>query len=147
MGCHSSDAICEFAETLMQEEGYEYSIAYRQTFKYLEYFAKQEHAYAFLSELNNADVVAEHIKYAETPTFAEMYGKWKIIERLCRIRFHQTPGGTMRLLSTTYQICTTRNLMPYELMRSRSVSINGPVNQTLLSLISARSLTIYTNMP
>lgn len=33
----SSDAICEFAETLMQEEGYEYSIAYRQTFKYLEY--------------------------------------------------------------------------------------------------------------
>lgn len=40
-----------------------------------------------------------------------------------------------------------RNLMPYELMRSRSVSINGPVNQTLLSLISARFLTIYTSMP
>ena len=51
------------------------------------------------------------------------------------------------ILSTTYQICTTRNLMPYELMRSRSVSINGPVNQTLLSLISARFLTIYTSMP
>lgn len=45
------------------------------------------------------------------------------------------------------KILRARNLMPYELMRSRSVSINGPVNQTLLSLISARSLTIYTSMP
>ena len=73
----SSEPVLSFAEDLMQEEGYEYSISYRQTFKYLEYFAKQEHAYSYLSELNNADVVAEHIRYAETPTFAEMYGKWK----------------------------------------------------------------------
>lgn len=143
----SSDAICEFAETLMQEEGYEYSIAYRQTFKYLEYFAKQEHAYAFLSELNNADVVAEHIKYAETPTFAEMYGKWKNYRKALPDKISSNTWRNYEIAFNHLSICTTRNLMPYELMRSRSVSTNGPVNQTLLSLISARFLTIYTSMP
>lgn len=73
----SSDIIREFADNLMQEKGYEYSISYRQTFKYLEYFSKQEQAYSYLSEINSSGVVVEHIRYTEVPTFAEMYEKWK----------------------------------------------------------------------
>lgn len=61
----------------MATEGYEYAVVYRQTFKYLEYFEKQERAYSYLAELNNAEVVSEHIRFSETPTFAEMYHKWK----------------------------------------------------------------------
>lgn len=73
----STDAAQEYAKDLMESDGYEYSIVYKQAFKYLEYFTKQEHAYSYLSELNNAEVVPEHIRYSETPTFAEMYDKWK----------------------------------------------------------------------
>lgn len=52
-------------------------MVFRQTFKYLEYFEKQERAYSYLAELNNAEVIPEHIRFSETPTFAEMYDKWK----------------------------------------------------------------------
>lgn len=45
--------------------------------KYLAYFLKQESALQYLSEYNNGSVVAEHRKYTEVPTFAEMYEKWK----------------------------------------------------------------------
>ena len=45
--------------------------------KYIGFFSSQVAAYQFLAEYNNGDVVGEHIKYAEIPTFAEMYEKWK----------------------------------------------------------------------
>lgn len=45
--------------------------------KYLGYFAKQESALSYLSEYNNGALVPEHQKYADVPTFAEMYEKWK----------------------------------------------------------------------
>lgn len=45
--------------------------------KYLEYFSEQKHALAYLAEYNNGNVVKEHQKYADSPTFAEMYEKWK----------------------------------------------------------------------
>lgn len=45
--------------------------------KYLAYFAKQESALRYLAEYNNGAVVAEHVKYTEVPTFAELYEKWK----------------------------------------------------------------------
>lgn len=45
--------------------------------KYLAYFVKQESALQYLTEYNNGSVVAEHIKFSDVPTFAEMYGKWK----------------------------------------------------------------------
>ena len=48
-----------------------------QKFKYHEYFEKAEHAYAYLAELNNSVLISEHIKFTETPTFKEMYDKWK----------------------------------------------------------------------
>jgi integrase len=73
----ASDKAREYAEKLMETDGFDYSISFRQTFKYIEYFAKKERAYSYLSELNNADVVPEHIRFTDTPTFAEMYDKWK----------------------------------------------------------------------
>jgi len=45
--------------------------------EYLAYFVKQESALQYLTEYNNGSVVAEHIRYSEIPTFAEMYEKWK----------------------------------------------------------------------
>lgn len=45
--------------------------------KYLEYFSEQKNAISYLAEYNNGKVVKEHERYAESPTFAEMYEKWK----------------------------------------------------------------------
>lgn len=45
--------------------------------KYLAYFAKQESALQYLSEHNSGSVVAEHVKFSEVPTFAELYEMWK----------------------------------------------------------------------
>ena len=45
--------------------------------EYLAYFAKQEAALQYLTEYNNGSIVTEHMKYANIPTFAEMYEKWK----------------------------------------------------------------------
>lgn len=45
--------------------------------KYLEYFARQDMALKWLAEYNNGHVVKEHSKYTQSPTFSEMYEKWK----------------------------------------------------------------------
>jgi len=45
--------------------------------KYLAYFSDQKSALSYLAEYNNGVVVKEHQKYADSPTFAEMYEKWK----------------------------------------------------------------------
>ena len=45
--------------------------------KYLGYFSDQKSALSYLAEYNNGLVVKEHQKYADMPTFAELYGKWK----------------------------------------------------------------------
>ena len=50
---------------------------YRQKFKYIGYFEKADLAYSFLAEYNNGKVVKEHMKYASSPTFEEMYRKWE----------------------------------------------------------------------
>ena len=147
MVCHPSEPVLSFAEDLMQEEGYEYSISYRQTFKYLEYFAKQEHAYSYLSELNNADVVAEHIRYAETPTFAEMYGKWKNYRKALPDKISSSTWRNYEIALIICPICTTRNLMLCGLMKSRNVSTNGPVNQIPPFLISEPFSIICTSTP
>ena len=44
--------------------------------RYLAFFAKQEHALTYLAEYNNGNVVSEHTRYTDIPTFAEMYEKW-----------------------------------------------------------------------
>ena len=45
--------------------------------RYLAYFAKKESALAYLADLNSGALLPEHQKYADIPTFAELYEKWK----------------------------------------------------------------------
>ncbi len=53
----------------------------RRKQKYLAYFSEQKHALSYLSEYNNGNVIKEHQKYADIPTFAEMFGKWEKYRR------------------------------------------------------------------
>lgn len=46
--------------------------------KYIGYFTTKALALTFLSEYNQGAVVKEHESYAQSPTFAEIYEKWKI---------------------------------------------------------------------
>lgn len=45
--------------------------------KYLGYFATKPLALTYLAEYNQGAVVKEHENYAQSPTFGEMYEKWK----------------------------------------------------------------------
>ena len=58
----------------------------KRKYTYLGYFSKPEMAYTFLAEYNNGSVVPEHMKYTDSPTFAEMYEKWKIYRKSLKIR-------------------------------------------------------------
>ena len=49
----------------------------KRTQKCIAYFAKKEQALSFLADYNNGAVVNEHMKYSQSPTFAEMLEKWK----------------------------------------------------------------------
>lgn len=53
----------------------------RRRQKYLAYFQKRESALQYLAEYNNGGVVPEHLKYADVPTFAELYAKWKVYKK------------------------------------------------------------------
>lgn len=44
--------------------------------KYIAYFADQRRALEYLTEYNSGAVVKEHQKYADIPTFAELFEKW-----------------------------------------------------------------------
>lgn len=45
--------------------------------KYLAFFSRQDAALTYLAEMNNGAVIPEHQKYANVPTFAEMFELWK----------------------------------------------------------------------
>ncbi len=45
--------------------------------KYIAYFSEQKYALAYLAEYNSGAVVKEHQKYADVPTFAELFSKWE----------------------------------------------------------------------
>ena len=49
----------------------------KRKYTYLAYFTNPEMAYTYLAEYNSGAVVPEHMKYSDSPTFAEMYEKWK----------------------------------------------------------------------
>lgn len=49
--------------------------------KYLNYFKEQKSALAYLAEYNAGAVVSEHQRYTDTPTFAELFGKWEKYKR------------------------------------------------------------------
>lgn len=73
----STDKRRDFADMLANEDGIKTSSSFRQVYKFHAYFEKAELAYSYLAELNNGNVVAEHKKYTDIPTFAEMYNMWK----------------------------------------------------------------------
>ena len=45
--------------------------------KYLAYFAEQKSAISYLAEYNNGAAVREHQRFVDSPTFSELYEKWK----------------------------------------------------------------------
>lgn len=45
--------------------------------RYIAYFAEKKHALSFLAEYNSGAIMPEHQKYADIPTFTELYEKWK----------------------------------------------------------------------
>lgn len=53
----------------------------KRKYTYLTYFSKPEMAYTYLAEYNSGAVVPEHMKYSDSPTFAEIYEKWKKYRR------------------------------------------------------------------
>ncbi len=49
--------------------------------KYLAYFAEQRSAISYLAEYNNGAAVREHQRFVDSPTFSELYEKWKKYRR------------------------------------------------------------------
>jgi len=72
----STDRTREYAAYLKEEYSIETDAEFRQTYKFHGYFEKPELAYSLLSELNNGNVIEEHRRFTDSPTFAEMYSKW-----------------------------------------------------------------------
>ncbi len=83
-GCWSAvatDRTREYAEYLRDDLGVKIEPQFKQDYTFHAYFERPELAYSFLAELNNGDVVSEHRKYTEVPTFAEMYRMWEKYKR------------------------------------------------------------------
>ena len=49
--------------------------------KYLAYFAEQKSAISYLAEYNNGAAVREHQRFVDSPTFSELYEKWRKYRR------------------------------------------------------------------
>lgn len=73
----SSDKIVEFAKELNSTDGYEYETVFRQIYKFHAAFEKSDQAYAYLADMNSGKTIKEHQKFTDTPTFAQIYEKWK----------------------------------------------------------------------
>ena len=84
----------------------------KSMFGYLAYFAKPEMAYTYLAEYNSGAVVPEHMKYSDSPTFAEMYEKWKKYRKSLKNKISDSHGEIMRLLFIISVNCMTANLFP-----------------------------------
>ena len=84
----------------------------KRKYTYLAYFAKPEMAYTYLAEYNSGAVVPEHMKYSDSPTFAEMYEKWKKYRKSLKNQISDSHGEIMRLLFIISVNCMTANLFP-----------------------------------
>ena len=84
----------------------------KRKYTYLAYFAKPEMAYTYLAEYNSGAVVPEHMKYSDSPTFAEMYEKWKKYRKSLKNKISDSHGEIMRLLFIISVNCMTANLFP-----------------------------------
>ena len=95
-GCWSAiatDRTREYAEFLKDDMGIKAEPQFKQDYTFHAYFERPELAYSFLAELNNGDVVAEHRKYTEVPTFAEIYRMWEKYKKGLK---HQIADSTWR---------------------------------------------------
>lgn len=84
----------------------------KRKYTYLAYFSKPEMAYTYLAEYNSGAVVPEHMKYSDSPTFAEMYEKWKKYRKSLKNQISASHGEIMRLLFIISASCMTANLFP-----------------------------------
>lgn len=50
----------------------------KRRYTYLAYFSRPDAAIRYLADYNSGNVLPEHMKYADVPTFAELYEKWKV---------------------------------------------------------------------
>ena len=73
---------------------------------------KVKRKYTYLAEYNSGAVVPEHMKYSDSPTFAEMYEKWKKYRKSLKNQISASHGEIMRLLFIISASCMTANLFP-----------------------------------
>lgn len=104
--------------------------------KYLAYFTKQEAALTYLSELNNGAIVPEHQKYANVPTFAEMYEMWKKYRNSLKSK----PGaGTWKNYDIAFNMFATVH-------DKKIMSIRAQDLQNCITSQSSKSRTTIGNM-
>ncbi len=84
----------------------------KRKYTYLAYFSKPEMAYTYLAEYNSGAVVPEHMKYSDSPTFAESTRNGRNTENLLKTRLVIPRGEIMRLLFIISVNCMTANLFP-----------------------------------
>ena len=84
----------------------------KRKYTYLAYFSKPEMAYTYLAEYNSGAVVPEHMKYSDSPTFAESTRNGRNTENLLKTRVVIPRGEIMRLLFIISVNCMTANLFP-----------------------------------
>lgn len=104
--------------------------------KYLAYFTKQEAALTYLTEMNNGSIVPEHQKYANVPTFAELYQMWKKYRNSLKSK----PGdGTWKNYDIAFNMFTT-------IHTKKIINIRPQDLQDCLTAQSSKSKTTIGNM-
>lgn len=104
--------------------------------RYLAYFAEQKHALSYLAEYNNGQVVREHMKYVDIPTFAEMFEKWK--KYRCSLKSAPS-GSTWKNYDIAFNMFSA-------LHHQKIVSIRAQDLQDCITAQSSKSKTTLGNM-
>lgn len=104
--------------------------------KYIEYFQTKALALTYLAEYNNGAIVKEHESYAQSPTFAELYEKWKIFRQ----------GLKTNPSDSTWKNYDIAFNMYVPIHHKKVVSIRSQDLQECVSAQSAKSKTTIGNM-
>ena len=113
----------------------------KRKYTYLAYFSKPEMAYTYLAEYNSGAVVPEHMKYSDSPTFAEMYEKWK--KYLINNKFgnHYTYGTYMNGNFNTCMGKLKMKHLPHDGRHTfASLMDNAGANDVCIKLIMGHSM-------
>mgnify|MGYP000033103163 FL=1 len=108
----------------------------KRKYTYLAYFAKPEMAYTYLAEYNSGAVVPKHMKYSDSPTFAEMYEKWKKYRKSLK---NQISDSTWR----NYEIAFNHFSEPHD---RKFISIRTNDLQQCLNAYNHKSQTTISSM-